>query len=143
FQKGLRPAVNIGLSVTRIGGRSRTPKGQELAQILLKKLADYTRALEFSHFQSGQSSTSSLDIVIGERILELLRQPASEGYSVIQQQLLLEVAMRIPTDRKLLIAKLKSLVQAVQPLNSVSVAQYDVLLRKLLAEKGMVDNEAL
>ena len=143
FQKGLRPAVNIGLSVTRIGGRSRTPKGQEIAQIILKKLADYTQALEFSHFQAGQSTTSSLDIVIGERIIELLRQPMSEGYSIIQQQLLIEVAMRIPTDRTLNVAKLKNLVHDVKPTNQMPIAQYEDLLRRLLANKEVVDNEAL
>ena len=45
FQEGQRPAVNTGLSVSRIGGRARSTKIQHLVQIVLKKLADYQKAL--------------------------------------------------------------------------------------------------
>lgn len=131
FQEGQRPAVSTGLSVSRIGGRARSARGQQLVQIILQKLTDYQRALEFSHFEAGQSATSQSDLVFGQRILDVFRQSTDESYGSTQQQLILEAALRVPTDYSLDVMQLK---KAVQGLGSrLSAAHYDDYLKQLLA----------
>lgn len=138
FQKGQRPAINTGLSVTRIGGRARSPKGQELARVVLKKLADYSQALEFSHFEAGQSSTSRIDIELGERILAVFKQTQAESYSLIQQQLLLETVLRAPVDRSVKIEVIKKAVQDMGSKAELSNAQYEQHLKSLLDIKDLM-----
>ena len=52
FRNGVRPAVNMGLSVTRVGGVGHNKRQQKLASQTLKMLADYRQSEEFSHFGS-------------------------------------------------------------------------------------------
>ena len=52
FRNGIRPAVNMGLSVTRVGGVGHNKRQKALAAKTLKTLADYRQAEEFSHFGS-------------------------------------------------------------------------------------------
>ncbi len=135
FQKGLRPAIDTGLSVTRIGGRVRSEKGQELTRVVLKRLSNYRQALDFSHFDAGQSATSKIDISLGERILAIFRQPTDETFSILQQQLLLEVALRVATDKQLNVPALKKAVATLGAKSELSASQYDHHLQAMLENK--------
>lgn len=137
FQRGQRPAVNIGLSVSRIGGRARSQKAQELVRVLLKKLADYEQALEFSHFEAGQSASSKVDIEIGERLLEVFRQAPSESYSVLEQQLMIETVLRVPLERKIIMQALKQELAAQAAKGTLTEEQYELQLQGLLRLKGV------
>jgi len=56
FRKGIRPAVNAGLSVSRVGGQAQTKRQKQLSTALFKALAKYKQAEEFSHFSSQLSA---------------------------------------------------------------------------------------
>ena len=94
FRKGIRPAVNAGLSVSRVGGQAQTKRQKKLTGSLFKSLAKYAQAEEFSHFGSSLSKEAEIDFRLGKQIYEALQQPPEENHSLVEQQLLLETVMK-------------------------------------------------
>lgn len=93
FRQGIRPAVNAGLSVSRVGGQAQTKRQKQLSGELFKKLAKYHQAEEFSHFGSSLSKEAATDLNLGKQIYKVLQQPPEERHSLIEQQLLLETVL--------------------------------------------------
>ena len=93
FRKGIRPAVNAGLSVSRVGGQAQTARQKKLTGELFKKLAKYHQAEAFSHFGSSLSAESSIDLELGKQIYQALLQPPQERYNLAEQQLVLETIL--------------------------------------------------
>jgi len=93
FRKGIRPAVNAGLSVSRVGGQAQNKRQKLLSGNLFKKLAKYHQAEEFSHFGSSLSNEASIDLLLGNQIYKALQQPPEERHSLIEQQLMLETIL--------------------------------------------------
>lgn len=93
FRQGVRPAVNAGLSVSRVGGQAQTKRQKRLSGTLFKTLAKYHQAEEFSHFGSSMSKEAAVDLRLGKQILEALNQPPEDRRSLSQQQLLLETIL--------------------------------------------------
>ena len=93
FRQGVRPAVNAGLSVSRVGGQAQTVRQKQLSGTLFQKVAAYHRAEEFSHFGSNLSKESETDLKLGQQIYEVLKQTPEELYSLTEQQLVLETVL--------------------------------------------------
>lgn len=93
FRQGIRPAVNAGLSVSRVGGQAQTVRQKRLSGNLFKRLAKYHQAEEFSHFGSSLSKEAGIDLLLGKQIYAALNQPPEERHSLTQQQLLLETIL--------------------------------------------------
>jgi F-type H+/Na+-transporting ATPase subunit alpha len=93
FRKGIRPAVNAGLSVSRVGGQAQTRRQKRLSSILFQKLAKYHQAEEFSHFGSNLSKDARIDLLTGQQIYAALQQPPEERLTLYEQQLILETIM--------------------------------------------------
>ena len=94
FRKGIRPAVNAGLSVSRVGGQAQTVRQKRLSGSLFKALAKYHQAEEFSHFGSSLSNEAAIDFLLGKQIYEALQQPPEERHSLVEQQLILETIIK-------------------------------------------------
>jgi F-type H+-transporting ATPase subunit alpha len=94
FRKGIRPAVNAGLSVSRVGGQAQTVRQKKLTGSLFKALAKYAQAEEFSHFGSSLSKDAAMDFLLGKQIYEALQQPPEERHSLVEQQIVLETVMK-------------------------------------------------
>jgi F-type H+-transporting ATPase subunit alpha len=94
FRKGIRPAVNAGLSVSRVGGQAQTVRQKRLSGDLFKKLAKYHQAEEFSHFGSSLSKEAGIDFALGKQIYEALQQPPEQRFSLVEQQLTLETILK-------------------------------------------------
>lgn len=90
FREGMKPAVNAGLSVSRVGGQAQTKRQKRLSGNLFQKLAAYHRAAEFSHFGSSLSIEAAKDLNLGKQIYAALQQRPEEIYSLATQQLVLE-----------------------------------------------------
>jgi F-type H+-transporting ATPase subunit alpha len=90
FRSGIRPAVNAGLSVSRVGGQAQTGRQKRLSGSLFKMLARYKQAEEFSHFGSSLSKEARIDLALGRQIYDALQQPPEELHSLTEQQLILE-----------------------------------------------------
>jgi F-type H+-transporting ATPase subunit alpha len=93
FRQGMRPAVNAGLSVSRVGGQAQTVRQKRLSGALFKKLAAYKQAEEFSHFGASLSFSASVDLKLGKQIYQVLQQPPEERHSLTVQQLMLETVI--------------------------------------------------
>ncbi|NCU30435.1 sodium-transporting two-sector ATPase [Candidatus Saccharibacteria bacterium] len=111
FRKGVRPAVNAGLSVSRVGGQAQNKRQKQLSSGLFKALARFRQADEFSHFSSQLSAETRTDLARGKHLYAALQQPPEELHSLIEQQLILEVIMHSPDDRGIDVSGLKIAVK--------------------------------
>jgi F-type H+-transporting ATPase subunit alpha len=93
FRQGIRPAVNSGLSVSRVGGQAQTTRQKRMSSTLFKSLAKYRQAEQFSHFSSQLSLETRIDLTIGKYILQALQQPPEERHSLTEQQLIMETIL--------------------------------------------------
>jgi F-type H+-transporting ATPase subunit alpha len=93
FRGGTRPAVSMGLSVTRVGGIGHNKRQKQLAAQTLKLLADYRQAEEYSHFGSELAAEARHALETGKHILELLNQGPADTYSLMAQQLMLDIVL--------------------------------------------------
>ncbi|HVK60192.1 MAG TPA: F0F1 ATP synthase subunit alpha [Bdellovibrionales bacterium] len=85
FFKGIRPAVNVGKSVSRVGGAAQVKSMKQVAGTLKLELAQF-RALEaFAAFASDLDKASQNQLARGRRLVELLKQPAYSPYNVESQ----------------------------------------------------------
>ncbi|MEE2664778.1 MAG: F0F1 ATP synthase subunit alpha [Myxococcota bacterium] len=75
FNSGIRPAVNVGLSVSRVGGAAQTKAMKSVAGTLKLSLAQYREMAAFSQFGSDLDKTTQEQLANGERQTEILKQP--------------------------------------------------------------------
>ncbi len=113
FRKGIRPAVNAGLSVSRVGSQAQTVRQKKLSTTLFKALANYHQAEEFSHFSSQLSKETSIDLLKGKLIYEVLQQLPEIRHSLVEQQLMLETVLLSDGETGIDIEGLKESVKKV------------------------------
>jgi F-type H+-transporting ATPase subunit alpha len=89
FYKGIRPAINIGLSVSRVGSAAQNPLMKEFVGSLKLELAQYREMEIFASFGSELDVTTQQILVRGERLVELLKQAPYKPMSLDQQLILL------------------------------------------------------
>lgn len=95
FRNGIRPAISMGLSVTRAGGVGHTKRQKDLAARTLKLLADYRQAEEFSHFGSELGPEAKRALATGIHIFEILTQSPTDTYSFTAQNLMLDIVLNL------------------------------------------------
>lgn len=115
FRRGFRPAVNAGLSVSRVGGQAQNVRQKQLSGSLFKYLAKYKQAEEFSHFGSSLAKEAKVDLKLGQQIHEVLQQPPEERHSLAAQQIMLETVILGEGKIDLEITKLKDEAKKVAP----------------------------
>jgi F-type H+-transporting ATPase subunit alpha len=89
FNAGVRPAVNVGLSVSRVGGDAQEKGMKQVAGTLRLDLAQYREIAAFSQFASDLDKATQKQLARGERLVELLKQGQYVPMSVGQQILVL------------------------------------------------------
>lgn len=107
FREGMRPAINTGLSVSRVGGRAQTEHQKALSSQIFQILSDYNDAKEFSHFASEMAMEAKTSLLLGERVLSALDQTNHELYPLAAQQLLLDVCLQADLERNINIGQLR------------------------------------
>ena len=93
FFSGQRPAVNVGLSVSRVGGDAQTKAMKKAAGALRLDLAQYREMEVFTQFSSDLDETTRHQMVYGQGLMRLLRQPQYHPYAQHQQVILLTAAL--------------------------------------------------
>ncbi len=116
FRDAQRPAVNTGLSVSRVGGRGHNERQKKLGAQTMKMLAAYRQAQEFAHFGSELALEAKKDLELGKRIQEIINQIPSETYTVMSQQLMLDIAMSLPEGEVLDVKAMKAAVEEMAAL---------------------------
>jgi len=85
FNSGVRPAVNVGLSVSRVGGSAQIKAMKKVAGTLRLDLAQYRELAAFAQFGSDLDETTQKQLSRGERLVELLKQGQYVPMDVIDQ----------------------------------------------------------
>ncbi len=93
FNAGVRPAVNVGISVSRVGGAAQVPAMKKVSGGLRIELAQYRELAAFSQFGSDLDATSQAQLVRGERLVELLKQGQYQPMHVVDQIVSVMAAM--------------------------------------------------
>jgi F-type H+-transporting ATPase subunit alpha len=115
FRSGIRPAVNTGLSVTRVGGVGHNKRQKALAAQTLKLLAEYRQAEEFSHFGSELALESKTVLEKGKNVFVVLNQGPTDIYSLYSQQLMLDIVLNAAEGEKIDTEALKNNVHEYAP----------------------------
>ncbi|MHC1791512.1 F0F1 ATP synthase subunit alpha [Desulfovibrio aerotolerans] len=85
FNAGIRPAINVGLSVSRVGGAAQVKAMKQVAGTLRLDLAQYRELAAFAQFGSDLDKGTQLKLNRGMRMVELLKQPQYKPMSVAEQ----------------------------------------------------------
>jgi F-type H+-transporting ATPase subunit alpha len=85
FNSGIRPAINVGLSVSRVGGAAQEKATKSVAGQLKLNLAQYREMAAFSQFGSDLDKTTQEQLANGERQTEILKQPQYTPLSMAEQ----------------------------------------------------------
>ena len=94
FNSGIRPAINPGISVSRVGGAAQTKIMKKLSGGVRTALAQYRALASFSQFASDLDDATKAQLASGQRITELLKQKQYAPMSVAQQSISLFAADR-------------------------------------------------
>lgn len=107
FRDTMRPAVNVGLSVSRVGGRGQSSRQKHLGGQMFKTLTSHAQAAEFARFGSELAAEAKQDLARGDLVYKLLNQTPSEHYSLMAQTLLLDIALNLEPNQSLNIEAIK------------------------------------
>lgn len=133
FRNGVRPALNIGLSVTRAGGIGHNKRQKALASETVKLLADYRQAEEFSHFGSELALEARRALEVGKRLFQLMTQSPTDTYPLLSQQIMLDIVLHADSTIPLDISVLKlSVAEAIAKITSDDL--YEVVRDELMAK---------
>lgn len=103
FNSGFRPAINAGLSVSRVGGSAQIKAMKKIAAPIRVELAQYRELAAFSQFGSELDADTTEKLAQGERIREMLKQPQYQPMPVEKQVMIIYAATKkylidIPVD---------------------------------------------
>ncbi|MCA9544894.1 MAG: F0F1 ATP synthase subunit alpha, partial [Myxococcales bacterium] len=92
FFSGVRPAINVGISVSRVGGSAQTKAMKKVAGTLRMDLAQYREMEAFAQFASDLDPATQRQLARGERLVEVLKQPQYKPQPVEHQILVIYAA---------------------------------------------------
>jgi len=135
FHAGIRPAIHVGNSVSRVGGNAQIKAMKQIAGTLRLELAQYRELAAFAQFGSDLDKATQAQLARGERLTEILKQNQYQPLGVDQQILSIFAGTQGFTDSLKITelpAFLKELLQFMETTKSA-------LLQKLSAEKALSD----
>jgi F-type H+-transporting ATPase subunit alpha len=94
FFSGIRPAINVGLSVSRVGGAAQVKAMKQVAGTLKLDLAQYRELAAFAQFGSDLDKATQAQLDRGVRLVELLKQPQFKPMSLAQEVVVLFAGTR-------------------------------------------------
>ena len=137
FNSGIRPAINVGLSVSRVGGAAQVKAMKQVAGTLRLDLAQYREKEAFAQFGSDLDQATQNQLARGQRLVEILKQPQYQPMPWVDQAISIFAATNGFLDD--------------QPINKLSKIESEFLtfiqtkkadLRKSIEEKEMIDETA-
>ena len=137
FNSGIRPAINVGLSVSRVGGAAQVKAMKQVAGTLRLDLAQFREKEAFAQFGSDLDQATQKQLARGQRLVEILKQPQYQPMPWVDQAISIFAATNGFLDD--------------QPINKLSKFESEFLtfiqtkkadLRKSIEEKEMIDETA-
>ncbi|HEX4939331.1 MAG TPA: F0F1 ATP synthase subunit alpha, partial [Candidatus Kapabacteria bacterium] len=136
FNSGIRPAMNAGISVSRVGGAAQTKIIKKLGGGIRLALAQYRELAAFAQFASDLDEATRKQLEHGQRVTELMKQKQYSPLSVAEMGLVLYVA----NEGYLADVEIKKVLDFEAALLSYANSEYATLLAKV-NEKGDWSNE--
>ena len=135
FNSGFRPAVNAGLSVSRVGGATQIGAMKKLASPIRVELAQYRELAAFSQFGSELDEDTRNQLAQGERIKEILKQPQYKPMPVEKQVVIIYAATR----KYLLDIEVDRILEFESGLFEYISTKYPDIFEKIREEKKLSD----
>jgi len=150
FNAGIRPAINVGISVSRVGSAAQTKAMKQVAGKLKLELAQFAELEAFSQFASDLDAATQAELARGQRLREMLKQQQNSPISVEEQVALIYAGINgflddVPVaDVKEFVVKLRSYIRnsvpqfitSIQTENKLSPENEEVLKTAIAAVKG-------
>lgn len=133
FNAGFRPAINAGLSVSRVGGAAQIGAMKKIASPIRTELAQYRELAAFSQFGSELDADTKERLAQGERIKEMLKQPQYKPMPVEQQVVIIYAA----TKRYLLDVPVEEILDFEKELFEFVDTKYPEIFKKIRKEKKL------
>lgn len=142
FYKGIRPAINVGLSVSRVGGAAQIKPMRQVAGNLKLELAQYREVAAFAQFGSDLDITTQNLLRKGSLLTELLKQPQYKPLPIEQQILLVFLGVKGFLDRltfgaKTIKGNLRNFPEFEKDLLDHFSSKHGNLLREILEKKNL------
>lgn len=147
FYSGVRPAVNVGLSVSRVGGSAQIKAMRQVAGALRLDLAQYNELAAFAQFASELDKSSQMKLARGQRMVELLKQGQYSPLDVAQQVVAIFAGVRgflddVPVNRVREFEKgLLNYVESKSPEVFTLIKSGDKMSDELIAKIGNLIND--
>jgi F-type H+-transporting ATPase subunit alpha len=136
FYSGIRPAVNVGLSVSRVGGSAQIKAMKQVAGGLRLDLAQFRELEAFAQFGSDLDKTTQAQLARGSRLVEILKQPQYKPMSVEDQILTIYAATNGYVDDY----PIEALGKYEKELHSFFEAKHSEILNELRERKTLDDD---
>ena len=135
FFSGMRPAVNVGLSVSRVGGAAQTKAMKKAAGSIRIDLAQYREMEVFTQFSSDLDAGTKEMLQYGKGLMELLKQPLCQPLSMAEQVITLCAA----TDRVMLDVPLSEMKDFQREMLDWFVREHSDIMSELAGKKVLGD----
>ncbi|HPM76786.1 MAG TPA: F0F1 ATP synthase subunit alpha [bacterium] len=136
FYSGIRPAVNAGLSVSRVGGNAQIKAMKQVAGSLRLDLAQYREMAAFAQFGSDLDKATQAQLARGERLMEILKQPQYKPLPVEKQILMIYAGVNGHLDKY----AVDQIGRYEQELYRFFAERYQGLLDKIKTKKTISDD---
>lgn len=133
FNAGFRPAINAGLSVSRVGGSAQIKAMKKIAAPIRTELAQYRELAAFSQFGSELDADTTEKLAQGERIKEMLKQPQYQPMPVEKQVMIIYAA----TQKYLIDIPVADILTFEKALFEYVDTKYPEIPESIRAEKAM------
>lgn len=120
FYSGIRPAVNVGLSVSRVGSSAQSKNMKKIASTIRLELAQYRELSTFAQFGADLDSVSLKQLLRGEKLVEILKQDEGKPLSIEKELLIIFAAVNGYLD----------------DMPTPDIKGFEMFLYKILDEKG-------
>lgn len=135
FNAGIRPAINPGLSVSRVGGAAQIKAMKKIAGPIRVELAQYRELAAFAQFGSDLDKETQERLEQGKRIIEVLKQPQYKPMSVAQQVIILYAV----TKKYLMDIPVEEVKDFEAGLIEFIETKYPELLKEVVEKSGLTD----
>ncbi|MSP12754.1 MAG: F0F1 ATP synthase subunit alpha [Chloroflexi bacterium] len=135
FYAGIRPAINVGLSVSRVGGKAQTRAMRQVAGRLRLDLAQFRELAAFAQFGSDLDKATRDQLERGQRLQEILKQPQYQPVSLPDQVIAIFAATNGFADQ-IPVARIQEWEQGLRRFMS---AQHPEVVRAIVQDKRLTD----
>jgi F-type H+/Na+-transporting ATPase subunit alpha len=137
FHSGVRPAINVGISVSRVGGNAQTKAMKKVAGKLRLDLAQYRELEAFAQFGSELDPETQKSLARGERLVETLNQPEADPWPVEDMVVAIFAGTQGYLDR----IKTERVIEFQEDLRARMHAEQDDLRRRIRESGQLTDDD--